>query len=512
MDYISIIISIIKILVFVLVAGAAIFVAYMSHKNQIKEHFSQDISGINIAFNAVLNRDPNKNEFDYFSEMASNGFTRTEFETILKNIKANISSAYNETLKRDPTETEINEAIPTFTTYPYKYDDIVSFIQTRSTTPSTTVDSASFTVPSSGMESVTLEQRIADNFIAVMSRDPTPEEIIKYATMVNNNELSLLTLKDYLMASTEYMEMQKKAKDTQLTADIKQVDAEYPPDSVQTKEKDYDVYINIISLYQGVLQRNPTSAELDTYYTHIDNKTKTLKDIRIILQESAEYASLLQSHTSTMDAEVISDMTDRQMNHMISTQFQKVYNRAPTEGETRFLQDKMMSYSMDNEALYGYIYRLKDMERGEKVVDYTSGDDVPGFGMTPTDYMIDQPKYRGPGSKYKMGSIFDIAERVSKLLSDNSKPQGYTTYVNQRNTADIDNMSAKYQTGFEKEDELVNAKPQKIVDNHTPVKNNCLPCRVSPLLDQTSLLGTLLHDANDTQVGSILPKFEYREL
>jgi hypothetical protein len=36
-------------------------------------------------------------------------------------------------------------------------------------------------------------------------------------------------------------------------------------------------------------------------------------------------------------------------------------------------------------------------------------------------------------------------------------------------------------------------------------------CVTSPMMDQTALIGTLLGEANETQVGSILPKFSYKE-
>jgi hypothetical protein len=515
MEYISIISSVVKIIVFVLVAGAAVFVAYMSHKNQVKEHFSQDISGINIAFNAVLNRDPTQNEFDHFSEMAKSGFTRIEFETYLNNLKSNIAQAYNSVFKRDPTDAEFVESIPTFTSYHYRYDDIVAFIKTRSSVV-VKADVPAFTIPSTTMEGVGTENMVGDAFISVLSRDPTPEEVIKYVNMINVGEITIAKLKDHLLGSEEFKTIQATKAAEELLAGVKEVDTVFPKEDDKVDKYNYEVYVNVISLYQGVLQRNPNQTELDKYYTNIDSDNLTLKELRMILQNSDEYRMLTQSQSNVVNLEMSREMTDRQSNHSITTQFQKVYDRLPTEGEIKFLQDKIKTYSMNDEKLYDYISRLRNMENYE-IKDTQLIDDDPdqspmGFGLTTDDYMVDKPIYKGPGSKYKENEIFKLAEKVSKILSDNSKPQGYTSYVNQRNNADIDYMGAKYQRGFQKESELVSDAAIAPPVHNVPQKNNCPPCKVNPLIDQTSLIGTLLNDAHDTQIGSILPKFTYQNL
>lgn len=514
MEYISIISSIIKIIVFVLVAGAAVFVAYLSHKNQVKEHFSDDVSGINMAFNTVLGRHPTKNEFDHFNTMAKSGFTRVEFETFLNNLKQTIAQAYNSVFKRDPTEAELAESIPTFTTYHYKYEDIVSFIKTRSAAVGK-VDATDFTIPSTTLKGVDNETIVGNAFISVLNRDPTPEEVIKYVSMINTKDIEVDKLKDHLLSSGEFKTIQAIQVTEEVSAGVNKVDAEFPKEKEPESKYSYEVYVNIISLYQAVLQRNPTQTEVDKYYTKVDSKSLTLKELRIILQSSEEYRILTQNQSNTF-VEMSGEMTDRQSNHSITTQFQKVYDRTPTEGEIKFLQDKIRTFSMGDTKLYEYISRLKTMENYDPQEDTAPIDDIPdqsqkGFGLTPDDYM-DKPVYKGPGSKYKETELFKIAERVSKLLSDSSKPHGYTSYVNQRNTADIDNMGAKYKTGFQKESELVSNEGIAPSVYHVPLKNNCPPCRVNPLIDQTSLIGTLLNDANDTQVGSILPKFTYQNL
>lgn len=54
-------------------------------------------------------------------------------------------------------------------------------------------------------------------------------------------------------------------------------------------------------------------------------------------------------------------------------------------------------------------------------------------------------------------------------------------------------------------------KFQKQDDKKTKKKDTCESC-VCPLRDQTSLIGTLLNDACLTKVGSLMPKFLYKEI
>ena len=53
----------------------------------------------------------------------------------------------------------------------------------------------------------------------------------------------------------------------------------------------------------------------------------------------------------------------------------------------------------------------------------------------------------------------------------------------------------------------------KMPERRPPVckMNSKKKCSVNPIEVQSSLLGTLLDDSKDTKVGSILPKFTYKE-
>jgi hypothetical protein len=215
----------------------------------------------------------------------------------------------------------------------------------------------------------------------------------------------------------------------------------------------------------------------------------------------------------------------------------KVYERTPTDGEVSFLHDKIVSYSMDEKALYDYIKRLRYMELSDEKQLGFGGSRAPelGFGgsrATELGFggsravdssrgvgsMIAPQEYRGPGSQYKENQIFQIAEQVSKLLADQSKPAGYSQLLRSRNQDTVKGMTNQYKSGYQQEGDLL-ILPREVTgdwtvpEKHQPPCAPCpLKCRVNPMIDQTALIGTLLEDAADTQVGSILPKFEYNIL
>ncbi len=58
---------------------------------------------------------------------------------------------------------------------------------------------------------------------------------------------------------------------------------------------------------------------------------------------------------------------------------------------------------------------------------------------------------------------------------------------------------------------LLPGQEWSIPQKHTP---SCYGNNLSynPLIEQTSLIGTLLTDAKDTEIGSIMPKFSYKEM
>lgn len=475
MDYITIISNILKIIVFVVVAGAAIYVAYMSHKkNQIKEHF-EDLSGIEVAFDIVLQRKPNSNETAYFSELAiSNGYTKQEFEIVLVKLVENIKKAYNELLSRDPSQEEIDETIVLFTTYNYKYEDILRYVEIRSANKK----------PAEGdkvnqQENRDVENRVTFIFQSLLLRSPSPEEVIKYVQLDKTKEILIDSLEDHIRASQEYKELQveKQNKEIQKGKDDFDSKNESNATTMSKISKDmykdkYDINLQIISLFQGILERNPTEEELDYYYNKMYNKQMTLKDIRIEITQKDEYTSTSDNNIKALQNEV----SKTQATYLVTTEFQSIYNRDPTSVEVKTLIDKMNSNNMTVKELRDYIINQKKAEN-----------------------------YTGPGSTAKNEEMLKLSEQTTTVPEIIDASNKYIDHVKERNDDNIKMMIDHYQTGYNKETDYMN------IDLVAEEKKNeckpCIQCRVISMNDQTALIGTLLNDANNTQVGSILPMY-----
>ena len=596
MGWTSAISSALQIVVFLIVLGLAIAVVYMNHHRLLKEHF-QDMSGVEHAFNTVLGRVPFNNEADYFGTLAKDGYTTVEFEMLLKKIVTDTKKAYKEVVEREPDKTELNDTVRAFTTFNYVYDDVVRFVelrhgQRRVSTSGTPI------IPSIHIGSqVPIEQRVVDVFMLVLNRHPTSEEVGKYIGMINNRIIYPEDIERMLKDTHEYKQMQQQTKDQTHTQSMALIDKLYGsdfvvPDPVKDKEgyilytrivklyddtlgrkptddeltmyynkkvgmdelksilekqnttsldlDSYKIYTEIITMYQSVLERNPTNVELDRYFARVENNTLSLQQLRLILEGSDEYRILTKNQNNSVHSEVSRGLTERQIAFMINTEFVKVYNRSPTAGEETFLRDKIVAYSMDNTMLYEYIARLKSMESGSSTntsFQIMSGpfakgvdEDSYSYGLT-TDTasgsvratnddggMLDAPEYRGPGSQFREKELFKIAEHVSKLMVDPSKPTGYNQYIQQRNVQTRDTLADQYKTGSKQEGDLLLLQREytgnwTVPETHPPLCTPCgKKCKVNPMTDQTALIGTLLDDARDTQVGSIMPKFVFQNL
>jgi hypothetical protein len=98
--------------------------------------------------------------------------------------------------------------------------------------------------------------------------------------------------------------------------------------------------------------------------------------------------------------------------------------------------------------------------------------------------------------------------KIEKVLELNNK-QVFADYVNDRNI-DLCNMDKNKYVNANDDLVLYPEFKWSVPLKRPPVcytKGNYY----QPLIDQTALIGTLLTDANTTQVGSILPNFDYKE-
>jgi hypothetical protein len=136
------------------------------------------------------------------------------------------------------------------------------------------------------------------------------------------------------------------------------------------------------------------------------------------------------------------------------------------------------------------------------------------FMQKPIEYEEDDEEEE----EYNTSDMIDTIEESSKrqFCSDNKYWEN-DTLANARNSRNMEDLELQCKRGsrfLNADDNMVLYKefewsvPQKRAPICTPVSGGC---DVQMSNEQTSLIGTLLNQAENTQVGSILPKFTYKE-
>lgn len=533
MNWGSTISMILQVILFVVASTMAIFMVLLKDKSKTREHFV-DIGAIEASFTKVLGRMPNKNESDYFASLAeSSGYTSLEFDMLLTKIVGDVKKGYNEVLKRDPTAEELAECVSSFTTYKYSYEDVTKYIQLKH------YDNGKPMLPTSPTSNRPLtEQDVVNIYVRLLNRDPTSEEIGKYVTLLNNKLVDTKGIEEILKASNEYKQKQASDKAQDLANNIESINKTYSSSSSSSLPEDdkmrkYQIYTDVISLYQKVLQRNPNEQEMDLYVSKVEAREIDLLQLRLILEASEEYRMLIKSQTNTVHGEASRGLAERQIKFMIGAQFTKVYGRNPTEGEASFLTDKIKAYNMDERTLYKYIKQLRDMEGQSQnlnrsvdlILPSLQDDEDVGYGLT----VGSSSASNGPSNntrstkretfyKFSPGSIendqvvFETAEQIAKMaLADNSKPAGYVQFLNERNNEVRTAMTEQYSMGQKIEQKMEEEKwihddmlilPRDLSgdwNNNYPQLSPGRKKNVKPMIAETELIGTIMPDENEIE-------------
>lgn len=201
----------------------------------------------------------------------------------------------------------------------------------------------------------TQKETITSVFRNYLNRDPTPDELQQFVkVMMNPNDV--LSLVDAVKATDEYKTMMIRSsnkvdnatgdiylnaaelKDSPLLKDLKKVDF----------DERMDIYRTIIDVYQRVLDRMPTNKEL-TYYAHrmATDKAFTINRLTLILEGSNEYKILQKNQSNEVNGQLPGNITHAQLVLDVTTKYQSIYNREPSQETLDFLIKKYIEYKLD---------------------------------------------------------------------------------------------------------------------------------------------------------------------
>ena len=409
----------------------------------------------------------------------------------------------------------------------------------------------------------------------LLDRLPTQAELEDYAKLMARGELSEAELEAALKKSDEFLEKEKTArKMTQRDFDeaIKKEAAELfkegtadgaavakdgksvskdPP----ARYADTKLYHAIVDVFDEVLMRNPTAAEMDHFYETMRLKKKDfdVEKLRTLLLQTNEYHILKKNQLNAVDTELPGNASDRQVRLAVREAYKKVFNAMPSPQAEEYLRAKLIEFQLDMPRFEAFLRAIKAFEATKESSDFkvlarvlqqpdiwarldksASGKESK---LVPVDgFSKDTPNLKDYG--------WDADDLYSNLFASQATMNDAALRAIMTKQTLLDKDACALQadkrdgTMLAKLQKDRNAEKQKLecqrFSKYVNADDNMVlnpefkwsvpqklppPCIVGkkdkaivyPSTDQSALIGTLLQDAKETKVGSIMPKFAYTE-
>ena len=306
-----------------------------------------------------------------------------------------------------------------------------------------------------------------------------------------------------------------------------------------------DITQDVIDLYYKVLNRAPTSTELKKHVQAVKAQEYDYREIELRLINSDEYQRLIKTQTNTLLPETKRMVEEKDVITLIKAVYFKI--RGKKLSKDLYLPYKDL-YIYFNYNLYKFVAMLRD----SKYLEFEK--EVLQDAKLSRESLVEL--YHATFDDTKLNYDADALEKMDKSLSKGKRlidmvqeKEGEPLRPEDINTAALLNFLMKDAKNIEKKEEAAAALVSKptppptkqlylttdqrctasqriylpdeakilttaggvsVPEKHPPV---CIP--VGKPNEPTPVMfgnfqGTLLDQAQDTQVGSIMPKFEYR--
>lgn len=406
--------------------------------------------------------------------------------------------------------------------------------------------------PVVGEKSIT--QKVIEVYKELYGADPKPAETAFYVKFFNNRETTPEYMKEIISTSAPTLQKTLKAGTLPLI-----------PDTPQGTEDE------VIAIFNEILERHPDAEELQYYSTFMKSNPANVEKMKLLLLQSNEYKRLQKLQNNTAYGYLLGGITDRQLTLMVVS----VYNQVAGSGNKldddtmKFLKKKYLEFQLDEKVFKKFLQDFvlfdsssKTANNNNKQVSSTSQQDAAAIranaaitdklaqsGFEKENKMNPSASSQVPQSA-KETTTQDKAkeqytnkeqqqctpdakkntidtDKLIKMIKDNAdcqfskdgvddkyrSEQSLANAVNDRNRDELKNICERNKTfsKYHYEDMvLVPGQEWTIPQKHPPVcygsKGN-----YNPRIEQTALIGTLIGDAKDTEIGSIMPKFSYKE-
>ena len=397
-------------------------------------------------------------------------------------------------------------------------------------------------------------------FNTVLGRDPYEFETILYRDEMKS-PTDVRAIEIILMNSTEYKNsvaksviypavdrsvVAKEASPTPITGVVTS-DAALSVLQNMDLEKRMDAYRKITAVYETNLYRLPNIKELNyyTYRMQVD-KDFSLVKLEFVLQSSREYKILVLNQTNLVNAQLPGNITEAQMKLIIGDIYKKVYGSGstPSAEMMTFMTAKYIEYKMDNKKLQQMLTMLQNIE-ASKISDAALTLPIPATSSA----VVTQESATSASAANKSKAELDLSKKDPELAirfgsewnpaipttggacskTGYNKAKFYDSLYENIKTAQTSSACVPGQTGNPNQqvDHLANVMQQRnqdemqfacdrnsyfsAVDQEMAAgKVVAIDANVLPQFRNTRH-GSFLGDAAETTVGSIMPKFIYKE-
>jgi hypothetical protein len=260
-----------------------------------------------------------------------------------------------------------------------------------------------------------------------------------------------------------------------------------------TADDDGDAVARVVRTYTEILKRMPTKQEIVFYardpHASAKERRQRLKEIETRLRRTNEYRRLVLAQSNDTNAEVSLRRTDRTSELMIAELYRQVYRTTPSPEVLSFLKERFDALNEDHDAFTRYLLALHRTETAQ----LPSRPDLFKFRFYGTAPAVE-----------KKSCVAGEADGV-KLTRRQVQRRKQDLVAGCDRLTNVDGFSGVLRPEFQ----------WSVPQRRPPV---CIPtaaskAKVTAQTDQTALIGTLLPAAfSDTQVGSLMPKFVYKEL
>lgn len=296
---------------------------------------------------------------------------------------------------------------------------------------------------------------------------------------------------------------------------------------------DYVMYANIIGVFKTQLDREPTQDELFACYNKINKKEMSLSELNtLLIQEPDNYRlflfpeaekSLLSDEKSQPSEEINNEEEDtNEEEEELSLSEKEI-----TKEKKLYDKDHKIQYIINRPT----VYNIGGTTKGMHSTESSPGDDI----RETTQKILESVK----NTKIEIedieddGELVDTSDYMNLDEVENKKqhirnrcqtPEEFddqNKLANARHDRNLNqvsydcNRNKNKNTVVHNYDDMILRHDQlwKMPERRPPVcnMNSKKKCNVNPVEVQSALIGTLINDASDTSVGSILPKFHFKE-